>query len=218
MQNCKLERFIVIRNIIFDIGNVLAAWSWREYFEGFHFSQEVTERLARATVLSPLWEEVDRGKMDEDMLLAGFIANDPGLEKEIRKAWDNMHDMLERYDYAVPWLRELKGRGYKVYYLSNFSRKVRRECAHVLDFLPLMDGGVFSYEEKLIKPDPAIYRLLLERYGLQAGECVFLDDTPRNVEEALRQGMAGIVFCGREQAVEELGKLGVDAWSVSKLP
>lgn len=201
----------MIKNVIFDIGNVLAAWNWREYFEGFRFSREVTERLARATVLSPLWEEVDRGKMDEDMLLAGFIDNDPGLEKEIRKAWENMQDMLVRYDYAVPWLRELKSRGYKVYYLSNFSRKVRRECAHVLDFLPLMDGGVFSYEEKLIKPDPAIYRLLLERYGLQAKECVFLDDTPRNVEEALRQGMAGIVFCGREQAVEELRKLGVDA-------
>lgn len=81
----------------------------------------------------------------------------------------------------------------------------------MLDFLPLMDGGVFSYQEGLIKPDPAIYRLLLERYGLQAGECVFLDDTSRNVEEALEQGMAAIVFCSREQAAEELGKLGVNA-------
>ncbi len=201
----------MIRNIIFDIGNVLAAWKWREYFEGFRFSREVTERLARATVLSPLWEEVDRGKMDEDMLLARFIENDPGLEKEIRMAWENLHDMLERYDYTIPWLKALKSKGYKLYYLSNFSWKTRRECAHVLDFLPLMDGGIFSYQEGLIKPDPAIYRLLLERYGLQAGECVFLDDTSRNVEEALGQGMAGIVFCGREQAAEELRKLGVNA-------
>ena len=196
----------MIKNIIFDI-----AWNWREYFEGFRFSREVTERLARATVLSPLWEEVDRGKMDEDMLLAKFIENDPGLEKEIRKAWENLHDMLGRYDYAVPWLQELKNKGYKLYFLSNFSQKIRRECAHVLHFLPLMDGGVFSYQEGLIKPDPAIYRLLLERYGLQAGECVFLDDTSRNVEEALEQGMAAIVFCSREQAAEELGKLGVNA-------
>lgn len=201
----------MIKNINFDIGNVLVAWNWREYFEGFRFSREVTERLARATVLSPLWEEVDRGKMDEDMLLAKFIENDPGLEKEIRKAWENLHDMLGRYDYAVPWLQELKNKGYKLYFLSNFSQKIRRECAHVLDFLPLMDGGVFSYQEGLIKPDPAIYRLLLERYGLQAGECVFLDDTSRNVEEALEQGMAAIVFCSREQAAEELGKLGVNA-------
>ena len=201
----------MIRNIIFDIGNVLAAWSWREFYESFHYSPDVTERLAKATVLSPLWEEFDRGAMDEEVLLGKFIENDPALEKEIRKVRENIHDMLRRYDYAIPWLQDLKSKGYKVYYLSNFSRQAHLECAHVLDFLPLMDGGILSYQEKLIKPDPAIYQLLIDRYGLEAEECVFLDDTLKNVEEALRQGMAGIVFRNREQAVEELRRLGVDA-------
>lgn len=200
----------MIKNIVFDIGNVLAGWNWREYYESFHYGPEVTERLARATVLSPLWGEFDRGEMDEEVLLRKFIENDPGLEKEIRKVRENIQDMLGRYDYAIPWLQELKDRGYKLYYLSNFSRKAHVECSHVLDFLPLMDGGILSYQEKLIKPDPAIYRLLLERYGLKASECVFLDDTPVNVGEAVRQGMAGIVFQSREQAAEELRKLGVN--------
>ena len=201
----------MIKNIIFDIGNVLAAWSWREFYESFQYSPDVTERLARATVLSPLWEEFDRGAMDEEALLDKFIENDPGLEKEIRRVRENIHDMLGRYDYAIPWLQDLKGKGYKVYYLSNFSRKAHQECAHVLDFLPLMDGGILSYQEKLIKPDPAIYQLLLLRYGLKAEECVFLDDTKKNVEEAVRQGMAGIVFYSRELAVEKLRGLGVEA-------
>lgn len=201
----------MIKNIVFDIGNVLAGWNWREYYESFHYGPEVTERLARATVLSPLWEEFDRGEMDDKVLLGKFIENDPGLEREIRKVRENIHDMLARYDYAIPWLQELKDRGYRLYYLSNFSRQAHEECAHVLDFLPLMDGGILSYQEKLIKPDPAIYRLLLERYGLEAGESVFLDDTLRNVEEARRQGMAGIVFRSREKAAEELRGLGVDA-------
>ncbi len=201
----------MIKNIIFDIGNVLAAWSWREFYESFQYSPDVTERLARATVLSPLWEEFDRGAMDEEALLDKFIENDPGLEKEIRRVRENIHDMLGRYDYAIPWLQDLKGKGYKVYYLSNFSRKAHQECAHVLDFLPLMDGGILSYQEKLIKPDPAIYQLLLRRYGLKAEECVFLDDTKKNVEEAVRQGMAGIVFYSRELAVEKLRGLGVEA-------
>ncbi len=201
----------MIRNIIFDIGNVLAAWSWREFYESFHYGPEVTKRLAKATVLNPLWEEFDRGAMDEEVLLGKFIENDPDLETEIRKVRENIHDMLGRYDYAIPWLQDLKDKGYKVYYLSNFSRQAHKECAHVLDFLPLMDGGILSYQEKLIKPDPAIYQLLLGRYGLKAKECVFLDDTLKNVEEARRQGMAGIVFCSREQAVEELRSLGVDA-------
>ncbi|MDE5951477.1 MAG: HAD family phosphatase [Acetatifactor sp.] len=200
----------MIKNIVFDIGNVLAGWNWREYYESFHYGPEVTERLARATVLSPLWGEFDRGEEDEEKLLSSFIANDPGIEREMRHVLGNIHDMLARYDYAVPWLRELKDKNYGLYYLSNFARKAHVECSHVLDFLPLMDGGILSYQEKLIKPDPAIYRLLLERYGLKASECVFLDDTPVNVEEAVRQGMAGIVFQSREQAAEELRKLGVN--------
>lgn len=201
----------MIRNIIFDIGNVLAAWRWREYYESLNYSPEITERLARATVLSPMWEEFDRGEMDEDVLLGRFIENDPELAAEIRSVRDNIQGMLGRYDYAIPWLEELKSKGYKVYYLSNFSRIAHQRCLHALDFLPLMDGGILSYQEKLIKPEPAVYRLLLERYGLKAGECVFLDDTQRNVKEAVRQGMAGIVFRNQAQAIGELRALGVDA-------
>lgn len=201
----------MIRNIIFDIGNVLAAWRWREYYESLHYDSETTDRLARATVLSPLWEEFDRGEMDEEVLLGRFIENDPELAEEIRGVRDNIHDMLGRYDYAIPWLEDLKSKGYKVYYLSNFSRLAHEQCIHALDFLPLMDGGILSYQEKLIKPNPAIYRLLLERYGLEAGECVFLDDTQRNVDEAVRQGIAGILFRDQGQAVEELRRLGVNA-------
>ncbi len=201
----------MIKNIVFDIGNVLAGWNWREYYESFHYGPEVTERLAQATVCSPLWGEFDRGEEDEEKLLRGFIANDPGIEREIRHVLGNIHDMLVRYDYAIPWLQELKDRGYSLYYLSNFARKAHVECAHVLDFLPLMDGGILSYQERLIKPNPAIYQLLLERYGLTAGESVFLDDTLKNVEEARRQGMEGILFRSREQAAQELRALGVEA-------
>lgn len=201
----------MIRNIIFDIGNVLAAWRWREYYESLDYSPEITERLARATVLSPLWEEFDRGEMDEEVLLGKFIENDPELAEEIRGVRDNIHDMLGRYDYAIPWLEDLKSKGYRVYYLSNFSRLAHERCLHALDFLPLMDGGILSYQEKLIKPDPAIYRLLLERYGLRAGECVFLDDTPKNIEGAIRQGIAGILFRDQAQAIGELRAMGVEA-------
>ena len=72
-----------------------------------------------------------------------------------------------------------------------------------------MDGGILSYQEKLIKPDPAIYTLLLERYGLVAEESVFLDDTLANVEAARKLGIHGIWFQTKEQAEEELKRLGV---------
>lgn len=201
----------MIRNIIFDIGNVLAAFQWKEYFESFHYSPQVLERLIRATVMDPMWNEFDKGELEEEVVFRKFYENDPGIKGEIRETLTNIHDMLGRYDYAIPWLQDLKSKGYHVYYLSNFSRKAHLECAHVLDFLPLMEGGILSYQEKMTKPDSAVYQLLLNRYGLKAQECVFLDDTPRNVEAAVRQGMAGIVFRSQSQATEELRKLGVDA-------
>ena len=104
----------------------------------------------------------------------------------------------------MAWIRSLKAEGLGVYYLSNFSRRVETEAAAELSFLKEMDGGILSYKERLIKPDPAIYRLLLARYGLSAEESVFLDDTPENVEAAKALGMQGIVVESQEQAKRRL--------------
>ena len=73
--------------------------------------------------------------------------------------------------------------------------------------MKLMDGGIMSYEVQLIKPDLAIYQTLMERYDLQPEECVFLDDTVRNVEAAQALGIAGIVVTSQEQAKKELETL-----------
>lgn len=197
----------MIGNIVFDIGNVLAGFVWQKFYRSFGFSDEVYEKLADATVRSSFWNEMDRGKLTDDQLLEGFIKNDPSIEKEIRQVFESVTDMIERYDYAIPWLKELKDRGYRVYYISNFAHKAHVECEKALDFLGEMDGGILSYQDKLIKPDPEIYRLLCERYGLKAGECVFIDDTQKNVCAAQKEGMEGIVFHTLEQTKDELDRL-----------
>lgn len=197
----------MIGNIVFDIGNVLAGFVWQKFYRSFGFSDEVYEKLADATVRRSFWNEMDRGKLTDDQLLEGFIKNDPSIEKEIRQVFESVTDMIERYDYAIPWLKELKDRGYRVYYISNFAHKAHVECEKALDFLGEMDGGILSYQDKLIKPDPEIYRLLCERYGLKAGECVFIDDTQKNVCAAQKEGMEGIVFHTLEQTKDELDRL-----------
>ncbi len=197
----------MIRNIVFDIGNVLAGFVWREFYQSFGFSGEVFEKLADATVRSPFWNEMDRGKLTDDQLLAGFIQNDPTVEPQLRQIFENIKGMILRYDYAIPWLRELKEKGYGVYYISNFAHKAYVECRDALDFLPEMDGGILSYQDQLIKPDPEIYRLFCRRYHLEAGQCVFIDDTPANVAAAQKEGMEGIVFHTLEQVKAELENL-----------
>ena len=199
----------MIRNLIFDIGNVLTDFRWKEFLQDKGFDEEMIARIAAASVQNPLWCEFDRGTWTEEELMQAFVKEAPLLEKELHLAYDDIHGMVTPREYAIPWLQELKSKGYGVYYLSNFSKKAEVECSECLNFLPYMDGGILSYQEKLIKPDPAIYTLLLERYGLVAEESVFLDDTLANVEAARKLGIHGIWFQTKEQAEEELKRLGV---------
>ena len=197
----------MIKNIIFDIGNVLTVFGWEDYFSSFGFSEDILKRLAKATVLSENWQEYDRGKMSDEEILNSFIENDPGIEKELRQIFQSVKGMVTREEFAIPWLQSLKESGYHVYYLSNFSHIAHVDCAEALDFLPIMDGGILSYQDQLIKPQPEIYELLLSRYHLNPEECVFLDDTERNLFPAQALGMKTILVKNHEQAVRDLGML-----------
>lgn len=197
----------MIRNIVFDIGNVLVDYCWEAHIAGCGFEGETAERLGRAMMLSPVWKEVDRGVWTDEELLQGFIGNDPELEAQIRRVYSDISTIVRQRPGSVDWIRSLKQEGYHVYYLSNYSEKGRRETASDLTFMEEMDGGIMSYEVRLIKPDPAIYRALFGRYGLRPEESVFLDDSEANVAEAKALGMYGILVTGQEQAMEELQKL-----------
>lgn len=200
----------MIRTIIFDIGNVLTVFGWKDFLRSFGFDAETEEKVGRATMDSQFWNEFDRGQLTDEQMLAGFIRNDPSVEKEIRQIFANLHGILTKADYAIPWIRELKEKGYQVLVLSNFSDKVARENPDALDFLEYVDGGILSYRDGVIKPDPAIYRLLIDRYGLKPEECVFLDDIRKNLDAAKKFGIHTILFQNVDQAKEELKKLGVN--------
>ena len=200
----------MIRTIIFDIGNVLTVFGWKDFLRSFGFDSETEEKVAKATMDNVFWNEFDRGQLSDEEMLAGFIRNDPSVEKEIRQIFENMHGILTRADYAIPWIRELKAAGYQVLVLSNFSDKVARDNPDALDFLEYVDGGILSYRDGVIKPDPAIYRLLISRYDLKPEECVFLDDTQKNLDAAEKFGIHTILFRGMEEAKERLRELGVD--------
>lgn len=201
----------MITTIIFDIGNVLADFSWREHYESFGYDEEMVERLAKATVKNPKWNEYDRGVMSTEEIVQAFVEGAPEIEQDIRRVLKDLGAMVKRNDYAIPWIQELKGKGYRVLYLSNFSEKAETDCAPALNFIPYMDGGILSYQEKVIKPMPEIYQLLIDRYDLVPEECVFMDDTAVNLEGAEKFGIHTILFHDKAQAIEELKKLGVDA-------
>ena len=197
----------MIKAVIFDIGNVLTDFAWQEMYKEKGLGGENFDRVAKATVQSPYWCELDRGIMTFSEVMDKFVSLDSEMEDEIRRVLADMHGIVTGRSYAVPWVCSLKKQGLKVYVLSNFSEKIWKECIDALEFYEFTDGGIISYKEHLIKPDQAVYQLLLERYGLCADECVFIDDLEENVKAARLCGINGIVFKNYEQAKKELNDM-----------
>lgn len=196
----------MIKTIVFDIGRVLIGFEWDEYGESL-FDVETAAAVKSATFGGPHWKEQDRGVLDTERIHNDMVDIAPHYETEIRTALDRVGECTTRKSYAIPWIESLKAQGYQVLYLSNYSDFVRGKSTHALDFLDYMDGGVFSYKEKCIKPDREIYEILFRRYDLDPTACVFIDDSEPNIVAARELGMKGIVFENYEQAAKELAEM-----------
>ena len=199
-----------IRTVVFDIGGVLVGFDFKEFIAGKGCDEAKTERIIADTVKSPWWKEYDRGYMTDDEIMDKFCEGDPEMADEIRRIFADIHGMLNRREESIPWIHALKAAGYQVLVLSNYSQRALDGCPEANDFLSEVDGGILSFRDHLIKPDPAIYQLLVTRYDLTPEETVFIDDTPVNIDAAIEQGWKGIVWHDRAQVEEELHALGVN--------
>lgn len=197
----------MIKNIVFDVGNVLVNYDPNLLRNKISYSDEEWA-IARKNVFDHLlWRELDRGTLSEEDAPGEFVKGDPEHADLIRNAYAHAKDTIEKYEYAKPWVMELKERGYRLYVLSNYSGGLLEQTKDKMEFLPFMDGTVFSYECGMIKPEPAIYRFLCEKYKLNPKECVFMDDRQENVEAAIAYGMKGICFINERDSREKLEAL-----------
>ena len=199
----------MIKTIIFDIGNVLMDFNFQICFRAYAPDEETYQKIVKATVQSPVWAEFDRGIWTDEEILEGFIQNEPSIEPILRKMFERLEGIIRQRDYAIPWIKELKSRGYQVLVLSNFPKKVYDLFQDEMTFLNEVDGGILSYRDRVIKPDKEIYTLLMERYDLIPQECVFLDDLEVNLKTAKELGMYTILFQTKELALDEMRKLNV---------
>ena len=198
---------MAIRNIVFDLGNVLVDFDPLAYLRSFGFNDETAAQLLKA-VFAEAWSRGDAGDyLSIAQLRADLLRSNPAQAKAIRRVLKNdcvkMHAL--RHDTAA-FLHELKTRGYRVYMLSNLA-KYSHDYVRGYPFFRELDGGVFSWQERICKPDERIYRILLERYALQPEETVFLDDSPANIAAAQRCGIHGIVFTDFAAAKAQLETL-----------
>lgn len=197
----------MINTVIFDIGNVLVHFRWRELYEELGFTGERFEKIADATVRNPWWEEFDKGLMTTEEIIDRFAMSAPEYKKEIAEIYEHTGDLVRLYDYAIPWITQLKEKGYKVYILSNWSRPAYEANLETnLRFLKKTDGAVMSFQEGIIKPDRKIYELICRRYDIEPKRAVFIDDNAANIQGARDFGLHAIHFLNEAQAKEELNK------------
>lgn len=197
----------MIKNVIFDVGKVLVEYDPDSYMERLGFDLKTRQAVNQAMFQNPLWEESDRGKLSTEELLEKFIFNDKEYKEEITKAYQTVGNTIELFPYSVAWIKELKQRGYRVYILSNYAEVTYEQTKEKMEFLPYVDGAVFSFQCKWIKPEKEIYQELCNKYFLNPRESVFLDDRLDNIEQARNLGFFGIQFESYEQAVKELERI-----------
>lgn len=199
----------MIRNIIFDLGGVLVQWDpIHLYRKIFANEEEAVEFLNKICTYE--WNlEQDRGRTIKEAN-QNKINEFPDYEAEIKayyERWDEMFtgtiesnvDVMKHY---------LVSDDHNVYALTNWSRETFPIALELFPFFGDFDGAVVSGEEGLIKPDPAIYKLLLDRYNLDPEESVFIDDRIENVEAAQALKFHGIHFDhSKVSLAEELARI-----------
>ncbi len=140
----------MIKSVIFDIGKVMMTWRWDARMSEL-FGEEAARAVTRA-IMGENWNELDRGTRTIDEVIDVAVQIAPDYETQIRAAADHIAECAGRCDYAIPWVEELHRLGYRVLYLSNYSSFLIKLRPDVLDFVPHMDGGVFSCNVRLTKP------------------------------------------------------------------
>lgn len=206
----------MIKNIVFDIGGVLIDFDPVRVLRARGLDGEGLKQVLDATIGNPIWKELDRGVMDEwDVIdrMKQAVTGCPGYDADALRGWidwffrEGIKDVVRERDYAVQWVKYFKSKGLGVYLLSNYPTWAFEMHTKFFSFMQYTDGMVVSGYVKVIKPDRAMYDLLLSKYSLKADECVFIDDVGRNVQGARDAGMCGIQFTDRDNTYLAICKL-----------
>ena len=186
----------MIKNLVFDLGNVLISFKPSEYFDKKDYPEIVKARILSDIFGSKEWLMLDNGDINTREAV-DLIASKSTLNKEeIAHIFNLRTELIFPLDQNVRLLPGLKEQGYRLYFLSNFPMDLFEEVKTGYYFFKYFDGGVISAEAKASKPERKIYEILLEKYSLLPEECLFIDDLEVNVKAAEEAGMNGLVTFG----------------------
>ena len=203
-------------NVVFDFGAVLFSWQpvllVRKHLAHRAPTAEAAHELAQAMFAHEDWLGFDRGTAELPGVIARMAARLDLDAAELDAMLSPMGERMAPIPETVGLLSELcarrdAGEGLRLFYLSNMPAPYARALEERLDFIGWFDGGIFSGDVRLVKPQPEIYELLASRHGLAAGRTVFIDDMGYNVDAAKALGWHGIRFESAESLKKALAPL-----------
>ena len=195
--------------VVFDLGKVLLDWDPRYYYRRFFGSDEALERFVRQVVSHDWYLEMDAGKAIELAVAERQRAYPEHAELIARwkEGWPLM--MRGAIEGSVAILDELRGKGLRLYALTNFSTETWPLAKARFDFLSWFEDAIVSGEHGIVKPDPRIFELAISRWRLEPARTAFIDDVPANVEAGRACGLRAIHFTSPEKLRADLAALGL---------
>jgi 2-haloacid dehalogenase len=196
--------------VIFDFGGVLIDWDPRHLYRKLFAGDEAAMEDFLATVCNPAWNiRQDGGRPVAEATRLLTLAH-PHHAELIAAFYGRFDEMMPvPVEGSVAILSELRERGVPLYGLTNFSAETYPLALARFPFIGWLNGVIVSGEHGIVKPDPAIYRLLCDRFSIDPRSAVFIDDVKRNAEGAEAVGIKGIHFTGAKALRAELMELGL---------
>ena len=202
----------MIKNIVFDMGQVLIHWSPRQFTSFLELTETDAALVEQELFRSVEWVRLDRGTITEEDAIVSVCRRLPehlhDCAAQLITGWWKwplipMEDMAEL-------IKELKSMGFGIFLLSNASLGLH-EYFHRIPGAEYFDGKIVSSDHKFLKPQAEIYHTLYRSFNLNPAECVFIDDVPANIDGAMMTGMQGLVFYGDVARLRrELQALGIN--------
>ncbi|HZK60770.1 MAG TPA: HAD family phosphatase [Anaerovoracaceae bacterium] len=196
----------MIKNIVFDLGNVLISFRPSEFFDKKNYPENIKVKILSDIFASKEWGLLDNGEINTSEAINAIALKSSLKREEIAHVFNLRTEIMFPLDHNVRLLPELKKQGFRLYFLSNFPIDIFDEIKTGYYFFKFFDGGVISSEAKLSKPDRRIYELLCEKYSLIPRECLFIDDLEINVKSAEDSGMKGLITNGSQEISKEIEK------------
>ncbi len=196
----------MIKNIVFDLGNVLLSFVPSEYLIKKNYPDNIRNTILRDIFQSTEWKMLDNGDITVPEAIESIAAKSSLKREEIALVFNFRRDIMFPLDDNAKLLPELRKQGYKLYYLSNFPLDVFQEIKNDFYFFRHFDGGIISAEVRLSKPDIRFYEYLIGKYSLNPSESLFIDDVEENVRAAEKAGMKAMFTDGSLNIAEQLKK------------